>query len=61
MSENCIDRQGNTVIVNYVMETRLGDEIRLYKEEGAGGSFVEGRKADENGVEEKVFEVYFGD
>ena len=43
------------------METRLGDEIRLYKEEGAGGSFVEGRKADENGVEEKVFEVYFGD
>ena len=61
MAENCIDRQGNTVIVNNVMETSLGDEIRLYKEEGAGGSFVEGRKADENGVEEKVFEVYFGD
>lgn len=61
MAENCIDRQGNTVIVNYVMETRLGDEIRLYKEEGEGGSFIEGRRADENGVEEKIFEVYFGD
>ncbi|MGN0702424.1 MAG: acyl-ACP thioesterase domain-containing protein [Lentihominibacter sp.] len=61
MAESCIDRQGNTVIVNYVMETRLGDEIRLYKETGVSGSFIEGRRADENGAEEKVFEVYFGD
>ena len=61
MAEEYVDRKGSYVIVNYVTETRLGDEIKLYREEQDKGVFVEGRKSSSEGGEEKVFEVYFGD
>ncbi len=56
MAEEYIDRQGTDIIVNYVNETRLGDEIKLYHEKQGSGDFIEGCTGEEETI---VFQALF--
>ncbi|MGI6767357.1 MAG: acyl-ACP thioesterase domain-containing protein [Lentihominibacter sp.] len=56
MAEEYVDRQGTDIIVNYISETRLGEEIKLYHEKQGSGDFIEGRTGEDDTI---VFHALF--